>query len=136
VFVGHSASAEQSSQRPRTQPSGKTDTIGAEAAARSVLASTSTVTPKTCDGVAEMIRQIKIARDTARKGRTSAITHPQGHHRQRPRRVADPSRIDRSRETVAPGSVPAMSSMPPPRPTMLGGRWRDDGLISTQRSQP
>ena len=29
--------------------------------------------PKTADGHVEMIRQVKIARDTARKGRTTAI---------------------------------------------------------------
>ena len=49
------------------------DAIDAEAAARSVLAGTSTAIPKTADGLAGMIRQVKIARDTARKGRTSAI---------------------------------------------------------------
>lgn len=59
-------------RRSRRQ-NGKSDTLDAEAAARSVLAGTSTATPKSADGLAEMIRQIKIARDTARKGRTSAI---------------------------------------------------------------
>ncbi|MDE0828032.1 MAG: hypothetical protein OSB03_02400 [Vicinamibacterales bacterium] len=38
-----------------------------------MLAGTSTNIPKTGDGVSEMIRQIKIARATARKGRTTAI---------------------------------------------------------------
>ncbi len=58
----------------RADPSnGKSDTLDAEAAARSVLAGTAAIVPKTGDGHAEMIRQIKIARDTARKGRTSAI---------------------------------------------------------------
>ncbi|WP_116995471.1 IS110 family transposase [Desertimonas flava] len=52
---------------------GKSDTVDAEAAARSVLAGTSTIVPKTGYGTVEMIRQIKVARDTARKGRTSAI---------------------------------------------------------------
>ena len=52
---------------------GKSDAIDAEAAARSVLAGTSTAIPKTADGLVEMIRQVKVARDTARKGRTSAI---------------------------------------------------------------
>lgn len=52
---------------------GKSDTGDAESAARSVLAGTATSVPKTADGLAEMIRQIKIARDTAGKGRTSAI---------------------------------------------------------------
>jgi transposase len=59
-------------RRSRRQ-NGKSDTLDAEAAARSVLAGTSSNIPKTADGTAEMIRQIKIARDTARKGRTSAI---------------------------------------------------------------
>ena len=52
---------------------GKSDTLDAEAAARSVLAGTATNFPKSADGTAEMIRQIKVARDTSRKGRTSAI---------------------------------------------------------------
>jgi transposase len=52
---------------------GKSDSVDAEAAARSVLAGTSAIIPKTADGVVEMIRQVKIARDTARKGRTTAI---------------------------------------------------------------
>jgi transposase len=52
---------------------GKSDTIDAETAARSVLGGTATAVPKTADGQCEMIRQVKVARDTARKGRTSAI---------------------------------------------------------------
>ncbi len=59
-------------RRSRRQ-NGKSDTLGAEAAARSVLAGTSAVVPKTGDGTAEMIRQVKAARDTAPKGRISAI---------------------------------------------------------------
>ena len=52
---------------------GKTDTLDAEAAARSVLSGQAVAVPKSADGAVEMIRQIKIARDTARKGRTAAI---------------------------------------------------------------
>lgn len=52
---------------------GKTDTIDAEAAARSAISGQAAAVPKTADGTVEMIRQIKIARDTARKARTSAI---------------------------------------------------------------
>jgi transposase len=59
-------------RRGRRQ-NGKSDTIDAEAAARSVLNGTATAVPKSADGLAEMIRQAKVARDTARKGRTSAI---------------------------------------------------------------
>ena len=52
---------------------GKSDTIDAEAAARAVLAGQATSTPKTADGAVEMMRQLKIARDTAVKARTTAM---------------------------------------------------------------
>ena len=52
---------------------GKSDTPDAENAARSVLAGNSTAVPKTADGVVEMIRQIKVAKDVAVKARTSAM---------------------------------------------------------------
>lgn len=52
---------------------GKTDTLDAEAAARSVLAGTATATPKSADGAAEMVREIKVAKDTAVKARSAAI---------------------------------------------------------------
>ena len=42
-------------------------------AARSVLAGIATAVPKSADGAAEMVRQIKIARDTAVKARSSAV---------------------------------------------------------------
>ena len=52
---------------------GKSDTLDAENAARSVLAGNSTAVPKAADGVVEMIRQIKVAKDVAVKARTSAM---------------------------------------------------------------
>lgn len=70
---GHRIVEVNRGDRRSRRNNGKSDTLDAEAAARSVLAGTSAVIPKTGDGHAEMIRQIKIARDTARKGRTSAI---------------------------------------------------------------
>ena len=59
--------------RRKRRNNGKTDTIDAEMAARSVLAGIATAVPKSADGAAEMVRQIKIARDTAVKARSSAI---------------------------------------------------------------
>ncbi len=44
---------------------GKSDTLDAENAARAVLAGFATAIPKTADGVVEMIRQLKVAHDTA-----------------------------------------------------------------------
>lgn len=52
---------------------GKDDTLDAEAAARAVLSRAATAIPKTADGVVEMIRQVKIAKDTAVKARSQAI---------------------------------------------------------------
>jgi transposase len=52
---------------------GKSDTVDAETAARQVLAGVATAIPKHADGQVEMIRQLKVARDTAVKARTTAI---------------------------------------------------------------
>jgi transposase len=52
---------------------GKNDTIDAEIAARAVLSGAVTAVPKTADGTVEMIRQVKIAKDTAVKARSQAI---------------------------------------------------------------
>jgi transposase len=52
---------------------GKNDTIDAENAARAVLSGAATALPKAADGTVEMIRQVKIAKDTAVKARPQAI---------------------------------------------------------------
>jgi hypothetical protein len=52
---------------------GKSDTLDAENAARAGLAGHANAIPKTNDGSVEMIRQIKIAKDTAVKARTAAM---------------------------------------------------------------
>lgn len=52
---------------------GKSDTLDAENAARAVLAGFATAVPKSADGVVEMIRQLKVAHDTAVKDRTGAM---------------------------------------------------------------
>lgn len=52
---------------------GKSDILDAENAARAVLSGSASAIPKTADGVVEMLRQIKVAKDTAVKARTSAI---------------------------------------------------------------
>ena len=59
--------------RRRRRNNGKDDTLDAETAARSVLAGIATAIPKTAEGAAEMVRQIKVARDTAVKARSAAI---------------------------------------------------------------
>jgi len=52
---------------------GKSDTIDAGNAARTVLAGQASAVPKTHDGLVEMIRQVKVAKDVAVKARTAAM---------------------------------------------------------------
>lgn len=52
---------------------GKSDSLDAEGAARSVLNGQATARPKTQTGSSEMIRHLKIARDTAVKARSQAM---------------------------------------------------------------
>lgn len=52
---------------------GKSDFLDAENAARAVLAGHADAVPKTADGLVEMIRTIKVAKDVAVKARTSAM---------------------------------------------------------------
>ncbi|MEH6756039.1 MAG: IS110 family transposase [Parasphingorhabdus sp.] len=52
---------------------GKSDSLDAEGAARSVLSGQAIAEPKTQNGSAEMIRHLKIARDTAVKSRSQAM---------------------------------------------------------------
>jgi transposase len=52
---------------------GKSDTLDAENAARAGLAGHANSVPKSNDGTVEMLRQIKVAKDTAVKARTAAM---------------------------------------------------------------
>ena len=71
--AGHRVLEVNRGDRRTRRAAGKSDTIDAEVAARSVLAGQSTAIPKTADGVVEMMRQLKITRDTAVKARTTAM---------------------------------------------------------------
>ena len=70
---GHRVIEVNRGDRRARRANGKSDTLDAELAARSVLAGTSTAVPKSADGLVEMIRQIKVARYIAQKARTNAI---------------------------------------------------------------
>ena len=52
---------------------GKSDTVDAEHAARQVLSGQATASPKTSDGDIEVLRLVKIARDTAVRAHTAAM---------------------------------------------------------------
>ena len=70
---GHKVVEAGRPDRRLRRANGKSDTLDAENAARSVLAGFATATPKTADGAAEMIRQLKIAHDSAVSDRTAAM---------------------------------------------------------------
>lgn len=57
---------------------GKTDHFDAEGAARAVLGGQATALPKAGTGEVEMIRHLKVARDTAVKARTQAMLNRPG----------------------------------------------------------
>jgi len=69
----HVVEVNRPDRRARRVLGGKTDLIDAEAAARSVLADYATATPKTGDGLVEMIRIVRTARSSAVKSRTIAM---------------------------------------------------------------
>ena len=71
--AGHRVVEVNRGDRRTRRAAGKSDTIDAEVAVRSVLAGQSTAIPKTADGAVEMMRQLKITRDTAVKARTTAM---------------------------------------------------------------
>jgi transposase len=60
-------------RRGERRAAGKSDTVDAEHAARQVLSGQATASPKTSDGDIEVLRLVKIARDTAVKAHTAAM---------------------------------------------------------------
>src|SRR5690625_1120448 len=70
---GHKVVEAGRPDRRARRANGKSDTLDAENAARSVLAGFATATPKTADGAVEMIRQLKIAHDSAVADRTASM---------------------------------------------------------------
>jgi transposase len=70
---GHRIVEVNRGNRQARRANGKSDTADAEMAARQVLAGVAKAIPKAADGQVEMIRHIKVARDTAVKARTTAM---------------------------------------------------------------
>jgi transposase len=70
---GHRLVEVNRGNRQARRKAGKSDTTDAEIAGQQVLAGVATAVPKRADGEVEMIRQVKVARDTAVKARTSAM---------------------------------------------------------------
>jgi transposase len=71
--AGHRVLEVNRGDRRTRRAAGKSDTVDAEAAARLVLSGQAKAIPKSADGAVEMMRQVKVARDTAVKARTTTI---------------------------------------------------------------
>jgi hypothetical protein len=70
---GHKVIEVVRQDRRERRLNGKSDLLDAGNAVRAVLAGAAKAIPKSADGVVEMLRQIKVAKDTAVKARTSAM---------------------------------------------------------------
>jgi transposase len=70
---GHTVVEVNRPNRQLRYQQGKSDAVDAESAARAVLAGQAAGQPKSGTGTVEMIRHLKIARDTAVKARTQAM---------------------------------------------------------------
>jgi transposase len=71
--AGHAVHEVSRPDREQHRRHGKTDHLDAEAAARAVLGGRATALPKSGTSAVEMIRHLKVARDTAVKARTQAM---------------------------------------------------------------
>lgn len=115
--------------RRTRRANGKSDTVDAESAARSVLNGQSCAIPKTADGHSEMVRQIKVARDTAVKARTSAmitlkqiVVNSPAELREELDGLADKALINRC-SGFRRGSVTSTTSSAKHTLRALGRRW-------------
>lgn len=93
--------------------SGKSDPIDAEAAARAVLAGTTTGEPKGADGTVEMIRAIRVARRSALKARIQASNQLKGmlltapeELREELRALSTAKLVSRARRGFVPARAP------------------------------
>jgi transposase len=70
---GHTVVEVNRLNRQLRHQNGKSDPLDAESAARAVLGGQTNARPKSADSSVEMIRHLKVARDTAVKSRTQAM---------------------------------------------------------------
>ena len=135
--AGHQVLEVNRGDRRTRRIAGKSDTVDAETAARSVRAGQSTAIPKTADGAVEMMRHLKVARRTAVKARTAAmITLKQIVVTAPPRAASAPSTRSptrRSSHAAADGAA-ARSIRRPPRRNIPSGRSPVAGSRSPSKS--
>jgi transposase len=126
---GHSIIEVNRGDRRSRRANGKSDTLDAEAAARAVLAGEARAVPKSADGVCEMIRQVKIARDTAVKARTQALitlkcilVNAPAELREQFSHLTDKKLIDRC-AALRPGTIDSTTASAKHTLRALARRW-------------
>ena len=126
---GHTIVEVNRGDRRGRRANGKSDTLDAEAAARAVLAGESRAVPKSADGASEMIRQVKIARDTAVKARTQAlialkciVVNAPADLREQLSQLTDKKLIDRC-AGVRPGQIDSPTAAAKHTLRALARRW-------------
>ena len=128
---GHRIVEVNRGDRRLRRSNGKSDTLDAEAAARAVLSGEAAAVPKSADGACEMIRQVKIARDTAVKSRTTAlislkavIVNAPAELREQISSLTDKALIDRC-AGFRPGAIDSTTASAKHVLRALGRRWLD-----------
>jgi transposase len=126
---GHTIIEVNRGDRRGRRSNGKSDTLDAEAAARAVLAGAARATPKSADGACEMIRQVKIARDTAVKARTQAritlkciVVNAPDELREQLSHLTDKKLIDRC-AAFRPGTIESTAASAKHTMRALARRW-------------
>ncbi len=126
---GHRIVEVNRGDRRLRRSNGKSDTLDAEAAARAVLSGEASAIPKSADGACEMIRQVKIARDTAVKSRTTAlislkcvIVNAPAELREQISSLSDKALIDRC-AGFRPGTIDSTAASAKHVLRALGRRW-------------
>lgn len=126
---GHRIVEVNRGDRRLRRSNGKSDTLDAEAAARAVLSGQASAIPKSADGACEMIRQVKIARDSAVKSRTTAlitlkavIVNAPSELREQISVLSDKALIDRC-AAFRPGAVDSTTASAKHVLRALGRRW-------------
>ena len=137
--AGHRVVEVNRVDRRLRRAAGKSDTIDAEAAARAVLAGQATATPKTADGAVEMMRQLKVARDSGGQSPHHRDEHAQTDPRQcatgAARALAGPHR-SRARHPLC-GTATGSARQRPSHPgSTRSGHWPVAGSPSPTKSRP
>jgi transposase len=130
--AGHAVHEAGRSDRGLRHRHGQTDHLDAEGAARAVLGGQATALPKAGTGEVEMIRPLKVARDTAVKARTQAmlalkaiiVSAPAARREQRDA-VADTMALVRHLAALRPGPLTTTTASAKASLRAIARRWLD-----------